>query len=73
MDRKEILKKRKQNILESYELDSQLAPCIKSFKRDKDSIDFETKEHFNCGECLSDICFKKIEKGDVKIIDPMFV
>jgi len=73
MNKKEILEKRKQNILEGYELDSHLAPCIKCFERDEDSVEFELKDEFDCEECLSDTCFVLLEKDKVSIQDPMFV
>ena len=57
MDKKEILEKIKQNILENYELNSMLAPCIKCFTREDNEIDFEIKEDFECDDCLSNTCF----------------
>ena len=72
MNTKEILEKRKQNILEGYELDSNLAPCIKCFIKDGDAVEFELKDDFDCEECLSDTCFVLLEKKEVLVPDLMF-
>jgi len=72
MDKKEIIEKRKQNILEGYELDSYLASCIEYFERDENSIDFEIKDVYECDECLSDTCFALLEKKQTYTHDHMF-
>lgn len=72
MDKKEILEKRKQNTLEAYELDSQLAPCIEYFKRDGDEIEFQLKQDFECDGCDAVICFALLEGEEFDEPNPMY-
>ena len=65
MDKKDILERKKQIVLEAYELDSQLAPCVDFFERKDDEIEFSTKENFSCDGCASEICFVLLEEGEV--------
>ena len=72
MDKKEILDRKKELVLEMYELDSKLACCLKSFKRDEDGIYYEIKDDFYCDKCLSDTCFVLLEEGDIEEPNMMY-
>lgn len=74
MDKKEILERQKKLVLEMYELDAQLAPCLKSFESDEDSFEFILKENFTCDGCVSNTCFVNLEKGEYEDrSNPMYV
>lgn len=72
MNEKEILERQKQLTLEMYELDSQLAKCLKCFKRDEDGVEFEIKDDFCCDGCLSATCFVMLEEKEIEEPDVMF-